>query len=443
LEFVVGRRLSASVPGFGGGDSATRLTRCDHSPRRMANVAVAGTEVAGGVVLQVLFAERARDDTSLGTRHLGALHVPCCAQRRTRPSPADLARLRPLLRAHQAACAAQEEALDVQRLSSTFAPLMQLLREMAGVHAHRVALTPETLSPLLPDGGVAELAELPEGLLELAGELRDLNVSSPLTTLPAWVGELACLTRLELTGAALKELPPSIGQLGNLQGLVLRSCRQLEALPDVGKLTALTSLSLDGCSSLRDLPRSIGPLGASSLRLMSLECCDRLEALHDDVGRLSSLRRLHIQSCNQVERLPHSVEGLSALEDLKLSGCYTKLPAGIGALGALKKLSLCCHHLESLPEDMCKLSALTSLTLDGCNKLTGLPYALDQLTALQDLTIAHCAQLEKLPRRLRVNQEVLTSESAFTRMRLMLAMLREEKDASALGGEERTHGSHF
>ena len=95
----------------------------------MANVAVAGTEVAGGVVLQVLFAERARDDTSLGTRHLGALHVPCCAPSRTRPSPADLARLRPLLRAHQAACAAQEEALDVQRLSSTFAPLMQLLRE--------------------------------------------------------------------------------------------------------------------------------------------------------------------------------------------------------------------------------------------------------------------------------------------------------------------------
>ena len=89
------------------------------------------------------------------------------------------------------------------------------------------------------------------------------------------------------------------------------------------------------------------------------------------------------------------------------------------------------------------LSALTSLTLDGCSKLTGLPCALGQLTALQDLTITHCTQLEKLPRRLRVNQEALASVSAFTRMRLMLAILREEEVTSALGGEEKTHGSPF
>ena len=69
-----------------------------------------------------------------------------------------------------------------------------------GVHA--VELTPATLAPVLPEGeeedeedeegdeeGNAQLAEVPEGLRALAGEVRELVVrSSRLAVVPVWVG---------------------------------------------------------------------------------------------------------------------------------------------------------------------------------------------------------------------------------------------------------------
>ena len=146
-----------------------------------------------------------------------------------RPS-SDLARLRPLMRALGDALAAQEEGLDPERLSSTYAALMAELQEVAGMGVHAVELTPATLAPVLPEGeeedeedeegdeeGNAQLAEVPEGLRALAGELRELVVrSTRLAVVPGWVGELTRLEALEVSGvdyygqnAVLKSLPAS------------------------------------------------------------------------------------------------------------------------------------------------------------------------------------------------------------------------------------------
>mgnify|MGYP003317544414 CR=1 FL=1 len=67
------------------------------------------------------------------------------------------------------------------------------------------------------DDGRAQLAELPEGLRTLAGELRALKVQSTrLAKVPAWVGELSQLEALELDGGErnikLRTLPAEIGQ---------------------------------------------------------------------------------------------------------------------------------------------------------------------------------------------------------------------------------------
>jgi hypothetical protein len=87
-----------------------------------------------------------------------------------------------------------------------------------GVHA--VELTPATLAPVLPEGeeeeegvegdekGNAQLAELPEGLRALAGEVRELAVrSTRLAVVPGWVGEL---TRLETLEVVAEARPPAL-----------------------------------------------------------------------------------------------------------------------------------------------------------------------------------------------------------------------------------------
>ena len=88
-------------------------------------------------------------------------------------------------------------APDPERLGRTE------LQGASAMRVHAVALTPDTLRTVLPGGekGCAQLAELPEGLRMLVGELQVLKVnSSRLVEVPAWVGELTRLQVLELGG---------------------------------------------------------------------------------------------------------------------------------------------------------------------------------------------------------------------------------------------------
>lgn len=151
-----------------------------------------------------------------GSLHCGVIQLPrATPSGPCKPSVAELALMRPLMRAHEDALAAQAEGLDLERLSRTYSALMSLLLEVAGMRVHTVELTPATLWPVLkvlnhreyyaryfyypndyppyhgsdtemedtdmdkrvavPRGG---LVELPEGLLSLSGELRELRVRS-------------------------------------------------------------------------------------------------------------------------------------------------------------------------------------------------------------------------------------------------------------------------
>ena len=183
-----------------------------------------------------------------GVQHRGTLQLPrrAPAAPGRPPSSASLARLRPLMSALGDALAAQEEGLDPERLSRTYAALMADLQEAAGTGVHAVELTPATLAPVLPEGEEgdekrnAQLAELPEGLRALAGEVRELAVrSTRLAVVPVWVGELSRLEALEISGVGcekgntlLKSLPASLGQLGALKQLMLAWLDRLEVLPD-------------------------------------------------------------------------------------------------------------------------------------------------------------------------------------------------------------------
>ena len=282
-----------------------------------------------------------------GVQHRGTLQLPRRAPAAApgRPSSADLARLRPLMRALGDALAAQEEGLDPERLSRTYAALMAELQEVAGMGVHAVELTPATLAPVLPEGeedeedeeegdedeedeegdekGKAQLAELPEGLRALAGEVRELVVrSTRLAVVPVWVGELTRLEALEVSGdvdyqepnSVLKSLPASLGQLGALKQLMLAWLEELKVLPDaVVRLTSLGSLTIDHCGKLRALPRGIGKLGA--LRELTLCGLTELQEMPDLIG-LTALGSLTIGNCDKLRALPRGVGKLGALKQL-------------------------------------------------------------------------------------------------------------------------------
>ncbi len=89
-----------------------------------------------------------------GVQPRGTLQLPRRAPAAApgRPSSADLAQLRPLMRTLGDALASQEEGLDPERLSRTYATLMSELQEVAGMGVHAVELSPATLAPVLPEG---------------------------------------------------------------------------------------------------------------------------------------------------------------------------------------------------------------------------------------------------------------------------------------------------
>ena len=153
-----------------------------------------------------------------------------------------------------------------------------------GVHA--VELTPATLAPVLPKGK-AQLAELPEGLRAMAGEVRELVVrSTRLAMVPGWVGGLTRLEAMEVSGvdyygrnAVLKSLPASLGQLGALKQLTLAWLGGLEVLPDAVVRTDLAGqlddYYLKGANSGRCRGDSASWGRSSSSRLWGWMSCRR------------------------------------------------------------------------------------------------------------------------------------------------------------------------
>ncbi len=308
--------------------------------------------------------------------------------------------LQPLLRAHEAALVAQAEGLDLERLNRTFAALIGRLREMAEVRVHKVELTPATVGHLIPDPhGHAELAEWPEGLRELKGELYELKVhSSRLTAIPDWLGELSCLRTLDLGAAPgrvnnsnLTELPADLGKLLSLETLALRRLAGLGKLPDtVCNLTALKSLTIENCDIITELPADIGNLRA--LHTFVLESNAQIKKLPDTVGRLTALANLRIAGLWALTALPACIGGLRTLHTFVLacSPSIKKLPDAIGRLTALVELKISrCWSFQRLPDTL-ELTSLEKLKISECEQFKNLPMSISNLTRLKILVIQGC-----------------------------------------------------
>ncbi|WRX22673.1 NB-ARC - like 10 [Theobroma cacao] len=202
-------------------------------------------------------------------------------------------------------------------------------------------------------------------------EINDLSI---LTVVPH--GLLQNHTYLEeLTIESLPNLKSLSNQLDNLsvlKHLDLRDCDKLEDIPEaLQNLNALESLKLVGCDSLVSFPVN-GLHGLTSLRTLTISCCERFASLSNGVMHLTQLEELRLLRCPMLNSLPEEIQHLNALRTLTISDCdgLTSVPNQIEQLTSLSKLEIgLCPNLTSLPQGLRSLTALKTLWIRGCPHL--------------------------------------------------------------------------
>uniref|UniRef100_A0A8D0FX27 P53-induced death domain protein 1 n=1 Tax=Strix occidentalis caurina TaxID=311401 RepID=A0A8D0FX27_STROC len=169
-----------------------------------------------------------------------------------------------------------------------------------------------------------------------------------LTSLPPDVGNLSCLTHLDLSFNSLSTLPGCILHLPSLRVLLV-SHNSLVTLPeDFGSLSKLTFFSAMK-NQLKDLPQSIGELAV----LQDLDLSENaLEFLPEEVGNLHNCTELDL-SGNRLSSIPDSLANLKSLRRLHLhSNLLVTVPASLASLPNLSRLDLQNNCLRAVPPEI-------------------------------------------------------------------------------------------
>ena len=155
---------------------------------------------------------------------------------------------------------------------------------------------------------------------------------------------------------------------------------------------SLKILTLSGCSKLDELPETLGNLkGLKALDVSRTA----IKALHTSINLLKNLKGLSF----------YRREGLSPKSSNKLISFRQRslypmgmLVLSLSGLRSLTHLDLRFCNLQSIPDEIGRLSSLLELNLDG-NNFICLPKSLIQLSNLRALGLNFCTSLRSLPER--------------------------------------------
>ncbi|KAL3691159.1 hypothetical protein R1sor_004810 [Riccia sorocarpa] len=226
--------------------------------------------------------------------------------------------------------------------------------------------------------------------------LKTLWIACPsLPGLPETVGEFSQLTTLHVNDTGLRLLPDSFARLSQLKQLHIAGCDYLSPLPKVPE-----SLKYDirGCDYLTEVRDEF---------ILSRKALDELDSTSVIASRpnptsvivWSRSQNPESHPWDSLELVPETICKLSHLQSLSLWHLQklTSLPKALGDLHSLRKLQFYKCAIESLPESLGQLSSLTHLGVSCCEHVKTLPKSLGRLSSLIYLEVTYCENVKTLP----------------------------------------------
>lgn len=272
----------------------------------------------------------------------------------------DVGRLENLTELHLRACS----------LSSLPASLAQCAKlEVLDLSDNNFTGIPQVVA-MLPNLKVLNISGNPitDGVFDGSKSLEVLFVDRcTLEALPSWLSACVQLTEVHASANHITRVPQNLASCTRLRLLDLGN-NHLPSVPDVcATMSMLEELNLSG-NQITELPSALlNKVGLVALNVSS----NRIEALPSTLSN-ATLRSFDADS-NQIQVVPASIGGLTALE----------------------RLSLAHNRLGSLPKEIGKCTNLAFLNLSS-NALTSLPVPeLASLQALMWLRIANRAPATK------------------------------------------------
>ncbi|ONI20914.1 hypothetical protein PRUPE_2G040500 [Prunus persica] len=282
---------------------------------------------------------------------------------------------------------------DLPRLKKFRVEWCGVLYDQRATTATSVKMDYKSLEELRTEGGLFD------GVLSLLE-------TKLLSTLEIWnLNDIQCLPNinrlqsLRLTNCPTLSSFPEDGLPTTLTLLVIDFCSRLE-LPHemLAKLTSLGHLAIShSCDSMRSFPLGIFP------KLTWLFLCNfkNLESLSliEGGGVDENLSHLNITRCPNLVCFPRGGLPTPNLTELEFIGCkkLKSLPERIHTLTALRGLKMDdLPNLESIAEDGGLPPNLTELEFIRCKKLKSLPERIHTLTRLRSLKIRDLPNLESI-----------------------------------------------